>query len=336
MRKIIAGLMLLVCTSAFADELQLNENIPERYVVKPGDTLWDISAIYLKEPWFWPEIWQVNPQVANPHLIYPGDVLMLVWVDGKPRLVRDSRNVKLSPQVKVLDNDDAIAAIPLESLRNFLNRNRVVDDGVLEAAPYVLGGRERKIMAGMGDAFYARGELPDGLNRMGVYRKGKAYIDPVSEEVLGIRATDVGSARLDATENDVSTFTVLRSNQEIRVNDRLLPLDDESFPSEFYPKAPDAAVNGLIMSVEGAVNFGGQLDIISLNLGTRDGMKAGDTLAIFDDGEMVKDRVTEEMVQLPDDRIGVAMVFKTHEKMSFAVILRGDRQVAVGNKVRNP
>ena len=340
MKKIVLGFILLMSAAIStqgAHHQLLNEDIPDQYEVEKGDTLWDISAIFLRDPWMWPEIWYANQQIANPHLIYPGDLISLVYIDGKPRLqVNRSREHKLSPQIRSLDHQQAIATLPLDIIDNFLSRTRVTSSAELNAAPYVLGGYERRLLMGMGDDFYARGDFTDNQLNYGIYRRGDAYIEPSTGEILGLRAEDVGSAKVKAVKDSVATLGATRSVGEIRVKDRLLSREERSLASTFYPRAPKDNIAGVVLNVEGGVRNAGALDVVALNRGDRDGLQAGDTLAIYKEGEMVKDRIADERIRLPDERIGLLMVFYTYEKMSFGLVMQADRQLDIGDLVRNP
>ena len=339
MKKVLLALISiwLIATATIAADDRFNDDIPDKYTVKHGDTLWDISDFFLKTPWLWPEIWYVNPQIRNPHLIYPGDIISLVYIDGEPRLMleRGDRVVKLTPQIRELPHDKAIDAIPLEAINNFLSRNRVVEEGVLDAAPYVVAGGEKRLLSGEGDDFYARGEFDD-TPTYGIYRKGEPYIDPETEEILGIRAQDIGSAKLKTIDGDIATLNSTRSVEEIRVGERLLPHEERRIDSTFYPSAPEQEVEGVIMTVEGGVSQVGHLDVISINRGERDGLAIGNILAIYKRGETIKDRVQGGKVTLPAERAGLVMVFRTFEKMSFGLVVRAKRPLAVNDIVRNP
>lgn len=321
----------------WAVEPRFNDSVPDRYVVKKGDTLWDISEMYLRDPWLWPEIWAVNPQIANPHLIYPGDVLTLVYVDGKQRLrLERGRDVKLSPQVKVTEHREAIPALPLEAVNSFLSRTRVVQPGELEAAPYVVAGIERRVLSAEGDDFYARGTFESDVDFYGIYRKGDPYIDDATGEVLGIKAEDIGSGQLKQKDGDISTFLSTRSEREIRVGDRLLPTEERRLESVFYPKSPDGDIRGKIIDVEGGVTQVGTLNVVAINRGEREGLAIGDVLAIYKKGEQVKDRLKGDMITLPSERAGLMMVFRTYEKMSFGLVLTASSPLAVGDEIRTP
>lgn len=342
MKKLILGFALLFAVVApqpaiSETENLLNETVPKQYRVVEGDTLWDISDLFLRDPWMWPEIWHANQQIANPHLIYPGDLIRLVYVDGRPKLVVSrSRDKKLSPSIRTEDRDGAIEALPLDIINNFLSKNRVTNTAELEGAPHVLGGYEPRLLMGMGDDLYARGDFTRNQLNYGVYRPGDAYIDPVSGEILGIRAEDIASARIKAVDKDIGTLGVTRSKGEIRLRDRLLNREERALPPDFHPRAPGQEIRGQVINIEGGVRIGGALDVVSINRGDRESLKAGDTLAIYKAGEWIKDPVAKNQVRLPDERIGLLMVFYSYEKMSFGLVMEADRQLDVGDLVRNP
>ncbi|MFT5575601.1 MAG: hypothetical protein ACI89D_001119 [Bermanella sp.] len=327
---------------ALADVLALKDDHPKTYAVKKGDTLWSISRMFLEDPWLWPELWHYNQQLDDPHLIYPGDILYLIWVDGKPRLVKsiatntvENRDVKLTPQMRIVDLQESIPSISLDVIGPFLTNSRVVDLDTLERAPYVVSGREGHIVTGAGDTLYARGEF--GENSVyGIYRRGQVFKDPETGEVLGIQARDVGSGKRLSQEGSIATLQINRSNQEIRRGDRLLSQEDRSLKPRFEPKAPDADVEGEIIGVEGGVSQVGSMDVIILNRGERNGLKSGDVLSIYQRGELVRDEIADETVRVPDIEAGVLMVFRSYEKVAFAVVLSATQALRVGDKVRNP
>ena len=329
---------LVSLSSSFAKQnVVIKEDLPNSYTVVRGDTLWDISAVFLQDPWMWPEIWHANQQIDNPHLIYPGDVISLVYIDGVPQLkIVRSREVKQSPKIRSLDHAEAITALPLNVISTFLSKTRVTDDATLKGAPYVLGGAERRILVGVSDDFYARGDFTGNRLNYGIYRRGEAYIDPQSGELLGIRAIDIGAAKIKALKKDVATLNASRAEGEIRINDRLLMAEERTLASTFYPRAPATEINGAVINVEEGVRNAGALDVVAINRGDRDGLQSEDTLAIFKRGELVKDRIASERVRLPDERIGLLMVFDTYEKMSFALVMEADRQIDLGDLLRNP
>ena len=346
MKKQLLGFFLgCVACVALAQPVTLKQGHPDSYYVKEGDTLWDIANVFLQDPWLWPEIWHINPQVENPHLIYPGDKLALVYdAKGEPKLTVAERapvkltpgSSKVTPKVRIESVASAIPAIPLEKINAFLTKSRVVNMADLEAAPYVIAGDSRRILSGAGDKLYARGDFKEDEKVYGVYRAGETYFDPETREALGVQALDVGGGRIIDQTADVATLMVNSSNEEIRVNDRLLPNEERKVTAVFHPKAPDTDIKGYIIAVENGVKNVGAMDIIAINRGERDGLMVGDVLAISQTGEVVRDKVKNELVQLPDVRSGMMIVFRTFEKMAFGLVVVADRPLSVGDKIRNP
>lgn len=349
MKKILMGIIALAmfATTSWGQQAVLRDDHPERYTVVKGDTLWGISGKFLENPWMWPEIWHANPQIANPHLIYPGDVISLVYVDGQPRLMvergDDARTykvqpgtVKLSPSVRVVPLAEAIPSIPLDAINSFLSSSRVVSAAELEQAPYVLAGGRDRLIVGKGDFLYARGEFPEDVQSFGVYRRGDIYVDPVTKEVLGIQARDIGSVRMRALDGDIATTNVIRTTEEIRIKDRLLPQEERQIDATFFPSSPESEVEGIILAVEDGVTQVGKLDVVILNSGEREGLKPGNVLAVYKKGPLTRDPVANQVVALPDERAGLLMVFRTFEKLSFGLVLEAEMPLAVNDLVRNP
>jgi len=338
MRKLLYALAAtaLLFTSWAQAQPELRSDHPERYTVVKGDTLWDISARFLNNPWYWPEIWHVNPQVANPHLIYPGDRLALVYIDGKPRITKVASNgvVKLSPKVRSEPIDTPIPAIPLDAISSFLTDTRIVTPEELEGAPYVLEGEDGRIITGAGDKIYARGDKP--ANKVGIFRRTKEFRDPDTGEFLGLEARSIGAGNVTAENGDVLTLRLTKSNQEIRIGDRLLTSVDRPIATSFVPSAPDEVVEGEMIAVDGGVNQIGQYDVVAINRGERDGLEAGNVMAVLKSGNLVRDPVTGETIELPSERAGLLMVFQAYEKMSYGLVLQATRPLSVGDKVTNP
>ncbi len=342
-----ASALVWAAASSWAEDVQLNPNHPKSYKVVEGDTLWEISERFLQNPWMWPEIWHVNQQIKNPHLIYPGDRINLVYINGEPRLTLersryvklspgDNGKVKLSPSVRINPLGSAIPAIPLDAVDNFLSRSRIVQNGELEQAPYVLAGGAEHLITGAGDELYARGKFDDEVRVYGIYRQGEVYRDPETKEVLGIQALDIGTVKLQRRKDDIATMSVTRSTEEVRIEDRLLAYEERAVESTFYPSKPEDEVEALIMAVEGGVTQVGKLDVVVINRGEREGLEVGNVLAIYKKGEVIKDRVKGGVVTLPDERAGLLMVFRIFEKLSFGLVLEADRPLAVDDKLRRP
>ena len=352
--SILAGLIFSGSVTG-ADNV-LKEEHPDKYIVQEGDTLWDIASMFLVDAWLWPEFWQVNPQIENPHLIFPADVIFLRYVEGRPQLVlkrgNASRTVKISPAQPVRQGDrnqklmprvrssslaSAIPAIPLDAVASLLTTGRIVKEETLPNAPYILAGESDRLIFGPGDVFYGRGIWKRGTTVYGIIRPGEVYRDPLTNEVLGYEALEVGIATLDELgDNDVATFTINSVSKDVRLGDRLLPTEERPVESTFYPSAPQRAVDGTIMTVIGGVSRVGRNDVVAINKGANFGLEAGNVLAIYKIGVVVRDRNRRDEVKLPDKRAGILMVFRSFEKMSYGLVLSTDTPLSVGDRVKNP
>ena len=395
----ISCAILLLTISIRADELSINPDHPENYTVVKGDTLWDISSRFLDQPWRWPEIWGVNPQIDHPHLIYPGDIVFLTYQDGQPVLnlqrgtgqVVSGRNVKLSPTVRTTDNAEAIQTIPIDAIQQFLKRPIVLDDNEIEQWPYVVSSYDDHLIATTGNTIYVRG-VPEDSNiiKYSIYRKGKPYVNPQmgnkgKAEVLGYEAIYIGDATL--TKNgDPASAIITVVDREVLKGDRLLPQTDEEISAEFIPRPTSNEVAGNILSVVDGVSQIGQYQVVVLNLGEEQGLEAGNVLGIYQSGYVVQDKVgpnikksdaqkaaelqdlTEngtvisklaygvgqgveafdetfptianiqdksEDVTLPEEYVGVVMVFKTFNKVSYALVMKTQGPVHVLDVVRS-
>jgi len=326
----------------------LRADHPDAYTVKKGDTLWDISGRFLQKPWQWPELWRANPQVENPHLIFPGDTLRLVYIGTQPSLVVDrgdasrtykaspsSGDYKMSPEIRATPLESSIPAINLEAIQGFLVQNRVVTPAVLDAAPYVIQGDSERLVVGGGDRLYVRGAMPESESYSFV-RRGELYRDPVTNEVLGLEARYIGLGRVVATEADITTFFVTSSREEVQIGDRVLPTEERKVDSTFFPSAPSNQVDGQLIAVLGGVTQIGQYDVVVINRGERDGLVPGNVLAIYKRGALARDRIAKETVRLPSERAGILMVFRSFEKLSYGLVLATERPLAVNDEVKNP
>jgi hypothetical protein len=284
-------------------------------------------------------LWDVNPQIDNPHLIFPGDELYLVWVDGRPRLrMRRGRDVKLTPSMRVTPLDLAIPIIPLDQIGPWLLRHRIMEAEDLNDSAYVVAADQRHLITGPGDKVYGRGIFPDGERAYGIYRPGDTYKDPLTDELLGYQAQDIGNARLlSSNEDEVTELEVTRISEEVRISDRLLPMEERILDATFQPRAPGVdIVDGFMIAVDGGITQIGEMSIVVINKGKRDGIEIGHVLAVYQAGELIFDKVAQENVQLPDSRSGLAMVFESFEKASYAIILKASGPLKVLDKVKNP
>jgi len=359
-----AACLFFVCLFVYADTVKLKSDHPDIHVVVKGDTLWDISNHFLKDPWYWPEIWHVNPQIENPHLIYPGDQIKLVYYEGKMRNIKgdvvdvvkedgpiltmtrgepqerqmDDGVIRLSPSVRATPLATAVPAIPLDKIKGFLSDNRVVTKEELRGAPYVIAGNELHFIIAQGDKFYARGDWSNAAEAYGIYREGKAFVDPDTKEILGYNAKSIGLGKIVATEaeNEVASLRLVRQTQEVRVKDRLLETHERNIEAIFYPKAPEDDIKGKIITVFSGVKNVSQWDVVVINLGERENTEIGDVFAIYRKGELVRDRITRELLELPDERAGLMMVFRTFEKVSYGLVLKATSSMAVLDEIRKP
>jgi len=328
-------------------EQYLRPDHPDSYVVKKGDTLWDISGRFLQKPWMWPELWHANPQIENPHLIYPGDTIRLVYIDGQPALVVDrgdggrtykaspSTDVKLEPKIRATPLESAIPAINLDAIQGFLVQNRVVAPAVLDAAPYVIQGDSERLVVGGGDRLYVRGALPDS-DSYSFVRKGELYRDPATREVLGLEATYIGLGRVLSRENEITTFFVSSSREEVQIGDRVLPTEERKVDSTFFPSAPANPIDGQLIAVFGGVTQVGQYDVVVIDRGAREGLVSGNVLAIYKRGAIAKDQIARDVVRLPSERAGLLMVFRVFDKLSYGLVLAAERPLSVYDEVKNP
>lgn len=310
---------LSLASISIADTVTLNPDRPDEYVVQKGDTLWDISARFLQEPWYWPTIWQGNPQIEDPHLIYPGDVVSLKFKDGQPILTVNAsgmgvngRNVKLSPVVRYYDNDDAIPSIPVDAIQQFLTRPRVVTDEEMDKWPYVISSYDQHLISGAGNKLYVRGLSEDStVTRYGLYRKGPAYINPRKDKdkVLGYEALYLGDVVIEKRGDPASVIVTL-SKQEILNGDRLVAESDEDASNEFTPSTPYRDIDANILSVFNGVAEIGQYQVVVVDVGDGDGVEVGSILAVYQSGTIVKDEIATEIkgnqrIEIdPDDALG--------------------------------
>jgi LysM repeat protein len=324
----------------------LNPRHPESYVVQEGDTLWGIASMFLRDPWTWPEIWQINPQVENPHLIFPGDVLSLAYLDdGRPviQLERGPQVAeggggfeRLSPRVRSSPLEDAIATIPYETIAAFLSRPRVIDEDEIDDLPYIVAHREGTI-ASAGRDVYVRGtDAPVG-SVFNVVERGEELVDPDTNDVLGYNGIYVGQGRLDRS-GDPGTLRMLETEREAIVGNLLMSEEDVQ-ALNFIPRAPDSEIDGRIISVVSGVSLIGQYAVVVINRGTQAGLEPGHVLRAYQAGRTIRDTqrgAFGEKVRLPDEPAGTIMVFRTSERLSYALVMEATTPLALLDFVRNP
>ncbi len=318
------------------EPVPLAEGHPDEYVVQVGDTLWDIAATFLKDPWFWPEIWYVNPDIENPHLIYPGDVLGLVYIDGMPRItnVRAS-TYRMSPQARITPLTEAVASIPYEAVSAFLSSGVILEKDEADALPYLLETRGDHLVASAGNEIYVRGITQDVPGaRYNLVHIGDPLFDPDDNRLIGYQGMLIGEGNLRRT-GDPATVALTDSNREAYKGDRLIPAAVD-VPLNFFPRAPSGQVDGRIISVVGGVTQIGQYQVVVMNRGANNGVSVGDVLTVFQAGEVVSDRIGGGSVRLPDEEAGTIMVFKTYDRISYGLVMEATQAIHVLDAVRNP
>jgi nucleoid-associated protein YgaU len=349
---IVALSAFISLASCFASAVELAPNHPEFHVVQPGDTLWDISEKFLESPWLWPEIWHVNDQVENPHLIYPGDIISLVYIDGKPYLTKSGKGIiKLSPKARSLSADAAIATIPLDAILPFLTSAQVVTEEQLNTSPYVIGNDSERLLGAENNKAYVRGIQDEAISKYSFFRKGDNYIDPVTKELLGIEAIHVAEGQ-KILSGDPATILLKKSKQELLKGDLAWATNDDQLLPTYFPRAPKNFAGGQIISVYAGVQQIGQYDIVVINRGERENMEVGHVLSIYQRGNTIVDDIAKkrkdaksdsyfsgadkEVVTLPDELAGRLMVFRTFEKVSLGLVLKATKSIHVLDKVKTP
>ena len=327
---------------------------PQTYIVQEGDTLWDISTVFLRDPWFWPEIWFKNPQVENPHLIYPGDTLAIVYVGGERRVQILSRGadasvlsetadglsvVKINPRIRSQAIESTIPTIPIDSLRQLLERPVVIDEDTLNNSAYILSSVDNHLINSINDKLYVRKlDTSTGNGRYQIYRPDRPLFDPNTGELLGYQALYVGESKL-LLRGDPASVRVTNSEREILRDDRVMPVDNTAFERDFIPKPPSSKVSGEIVALLDAISQSGIYQTIAINLGQRDGLESGNVLRIRRSGDIIPDKAEPDprfRVKLPDEQIGIAMVIRSFEKMSYALIMEADFPISTRDYVASP
>lgn len=328
-------------------EVEIQPTAPQHYTVEKGDTLWDIASKYLEQPWYWPEIWHVNSQIRNPHLIYPGDVLTLFYIGGKPHIqvsggprVAGSASQRLTPQIRTEALDDENQTLPIQAIHQFMVRPRIVSEEEFSQAPYIVGSRDNRLIYGSGDLVYvgSLNEVSAG-DRFSVYRKGDILRDPVTGEPLGLEAILLGDAEV-IRPGIPTTVRLSALEREVLTGDRLLPHEDTDKDRMFVPHRPSQALHGSVISLFDAISQIGQYQVLVINLGQRDGIETGHVLAVSEEGRSVRNPYVQgaggKSIKLPAERNGMLMVFRVFDKVSYGLVMGATRAISIGNIVSQP
>ncbi|NTV68589.1 MAG: LysM peptidoglycan-binding domain-containing protein [Azonexaceae bacterium] len=343
MVRIISALILAVtaaCASA-AEPLTLVDNPPDRHIVVKGDTLWGISGKFLKQPWRWPEIWQMNKEeIKNPHWIYPGDIILLDTSSGSPRLRMAKRvtgqDGKVQPMVHSTPGELVIPSIPSNIIEPFISQPLIVESNGTNSEAVIVAAQEDRMLLGTGDSFYAKG-IPDGsIEKWQIFRKGKPLKDPKTGEVLAYEAFYLGNARL-IKPGEPATLRVTLAKEEIARGDELIPAQPPEIIT-YVPHRPEQGIEASVMSIYGGVQEGGTTSVVSLTRGKNDGLEVGHVVALFRNriSTNIDDNGVRSDTPVPEERYGLAFVFRVFDRVAYALVVSSSKSVIIGDSARNP
>lgn len=331
----------LTAGNALAETIDIKGNAPQSYTVTKGDTLWDIASKYLEKPWRWPELWRKNPGIENPHLIYPGDIISLSYIDGQPQLGinRANSTIKLSPKIRSTPIDNAIPVIPAEAIQQFMYKHKVFDKTTIEQAAYIIHGPNERIISARGDRIYAKGLIDSDNKHYRIYRIDGPINDPTKDKVIGYKGIFVGDARLDHIGNH-AVLSITSSVREVHVGDRVFAREKvDPTPADIYPKVPNSPLVGQILEIIDGTKFVGQLQTVIVNLGTADGLSRGHMLSVFNKKKTISGKTSSEhgnITSLPSEKSGTLMVMKTFKHYSYALVMESHSLLRIFDEIRSP
>ena len=333
---LVATLVLGSMNAFSQSDSPLANDRPDTYVVQVGDTLWDIAETFLKDPWYWPEIWYINPDIVNPHLIYPGDILGLIYVEGRQMVAPiQASSYRLSPEARETPLSEAITSVSYDSISAFLSTGAILEKSQIRKMPYLLATRGDHLIASAGNWVYIRGLEDDTVGqRLNVVHVGRPLIDPENNRLVGYQATLVATGTLNRG-GDPATLALTDSTMEAKQGDVVISTTVE-LPLNFFPRAPSSNIDGQIIAVVGGVTQIGQYQVVIMNRGTDDGLAVGDVLTVFQKGPRVRDRVRGGSVTLPDEAAGTVMVFKLFDDIGYGLVMEATQALHVADFVRNP
>ncbi len=342
--------MLMSAAHANNPPPAIKADAPNRYIVKKGDTLWDISGRYLDSPWRWKEIWATNKQIKNPNLIYPNDILILCVIQGKTLIGVDTGegcagvekqltgNV-VSSTVSVTSTANSIPPLPWSAIQHWLDKTVIVNPQDFNTTPYILASKKGNLITASGDKVYAKGVPLIVGQRYGIYREGELYVEPKTQEVIGLEVTQVATGLVTSTEtNGVSSLQLTDSyDKEVREGDRVFVELNNSIPPVFYPAPATVSRGGMIVRVMDSISSAAKGSVVAINLGSTHGAKPGDVLTVYQKGALIRDtKDNDTPVRLPNEPSGMVMVFNTFDNISYAYVLDSELPLNVGDQLLPP
>ncbi len=342
--------MLMSAAHANNPPPAIKADAPNRYIVKKGDTLWDISGRYLDSPWRWKEIWATNKQIKNPNLIYPNDILILCLIQGKTLIGVDTGegcagvekqltgNV-VSSTVSVTSTANSIPPLPWSAIQHWLDKTVIVNPQDFNTTPYILASKKGNLITASGDKVYAKGVPLIVGQRYGIYREGELYVEPKTQEVIGLEVTQVATGLVTSTEtNGVSSLQLTDSyDKEVREGDRVFVELNNSIPPVFYPAPAIVSRGGMIVRVMDSISSAAKGSVVAINLGSTHGAKPGDVLTVYQKGALIRDtKDNDTPVRLPNEPSGMVMVFNTFDNISYAYVLDSELPLNVGDQLLPP
>lgn len=343
-----------ICTVGYsASQVDLVDNPPQKYTVKSGDTLSEISERFLKDPWRWKEIWRASPDIENPDLIYPGDVITLKQVEGQTYISVERSNqfgdatesvmpngtVKLSPRIRSEPAKKPIPTLPIDVIGPFLNNSQVVSPGAFNAAPRIVALEEDHLAVGEGSRVYVAGLPENDIRGFTLFRKGKVYKHPYTDEMLGVEAEVLGTARFVNRNKTLATLSITNSVLEVLIGDRVMPMREEERTAYFTPKLPKQMGRGYIVSVFGGLNQIGQYQVVAITGGQNLEREPGDVLFVYQTQHDVQRRLNTERhkrLNIPANYVGQVMVFRVFDKVSFALVTKASSAIYLLDEVASP
>ncbi|MDD7805981.1 MAG: LysM peptidoglycan-binding domain-containing protein [Endozoicomonas sp. (ex Botrylloides leachii)] len=344
MGRLLLTFMLLatpLINAASEKEPLIKEGVVKSYTIKKGDSLWKVAEHFLNSPWRWNELWQANPQIKKPDLIYPGDVVSLIYIDDKPKLTLSYRagarqTIKLRPKIRTVPIDESISAIPLSAINKFLKEDRVISlDTELIRAPYIFSMSNNRIAASTGDKVYARGHLFNETAQHEIIRRGEKIKDPLTGQILGVIGYKVADAKLLGFNKGIASIEVLNAKMPVKKGDRVLAKDTFVPADTFSPKRPIESVVGKVLAVINGGRKAGKHDTVVVDLGLRNSIEAGDILVVKESTK-ARDPLTRKQVRLPPRNIGVVMIYRPFDSLSYGIVMSTKEDLQVGDYLTNP